>query len=758
MHSRNSNGNLNRIFSISGSVTNEGAITAAAGVTQVVFVANRDGGTYRTFDINANVDLPGTDLVIGKTNNFVTADDNSSTRGVAGGSGLVRIDGSSNVFQNIRVASGAVLFHETGAEGIDDKTYISGNLIIDAVNPGNTNSNYHRVSNGDFQVGGNLVINESGALPATANVAMFKVEAQNVPTNNWGLGDNIHDRLLDGTLVQGPDGIVVKDNARFEIGMLRTNNLVLTVAQKITIDNTGPTYSGNRTIDLRGESNVVNSGNVIIHATNVWMRDGSYLRVNESSSIAALGLVLDGAGPNAVAYLSESTSADADDFDLLDVISSSNGVARTLQIGTANNATDTGLEVALLGTSSQDVTLDVRHGTLTVTNGAGNFQGVARAGGYAAGTNGLIRLVGTTLDQLSNITGRIEVGDFGQLDIRQPRTNAISFIGNEIRVANTGSGAYYFGTQSVIAVNNLAGGSGTTLYALTNVVMAADSSLRVDTTANTLAAVGLKLEGNATLSDGVGTTSDDFGLIDVVSSSPGSARTLQLGVSGGGEESFQTILAGVASSDITFDIVNGSMVVTNAGGDVQGSVKVRAGSTFASQNATEELLNLYGNGVVIGNVLVSNVLAPGLSPGTLTVTGNMQFVATSILDFELSATSTNAGANINDLLQIAAGGGFNGDLALDGTLQWTNVASVAGQGWGAGDFWTLITYEGSLTDFGLDLGTLPTLDDGFMWMLDTTTQLGEVRLSIVIPEPSTWALLAIGSIAVAVLSRRRRRG
>ncbi len=94
-------------------------------------------------------------------------------------------------------------------------------------------------------------------------------------------------------------------------------------------------------------------------------------------------------------------------------------------------------------------------------------------------------------------------------------------------------------------------------------------------------------------------------------------------------------------------------------------------------------------------------------------------------------------------------------IAVAGTLFWTNVASVVGNGWTNGDYWTLMTYSGLLTDNGLDLGTLPSLDPGLMWTLDTSAS-GEVRLSIAIPEPSTWALVIIGSAAIACLRRRRR--
>ncbi len=65
--------------------------------------------------------------------------------------------------------------------------------------------------------------------------------------------------------------------------------------------------------------------------------------------------------------------------------------------------------------------------------------------------------------------------------------------------------------------------------------------------------------------------------------------------------------------------------------------------------------------------------------------------------------------------------------------------------------WTIITYTGTLTDNGLDLGVMPSLPEGWGWEVDTTSQPGEVWL--VVPEPSA-ALL--GLLGVLGLVRRRR--
>ncbi|MBE7504623.1 MAG: autotransporter-associated beta strand repeat-containing protein, partial [Verrucomicrobiales bacterium] len=155
-------------------------------------------------------------------------------------------------------------------------------------------------------------------------------------------------------------------------------------------------------------------------------------------------------------------------------------------------------------------------------------------------------------------------------------------------------------------------------------------------------------------------------------------------------------------------------------------------------------------GVVVGD---GGALAPGNSPGTFTIDSDLILSNGAILSFELNATNRVAGLGINDLIQ-----GVD-NLTLDGVL---NVA-WSGNPVGAAttnDFWTLITYDGSLTGsgFDVDVSSLPDLSgQGLGWYVDTWTQSGEVRLAVLIPEPGNCVALLFGLASIAWLARRRKR-
>jgi fibronectin-binding autotransporter adhesin len=138
----------------------------------------------------------------------------------------------------------------------------------------------------------------------------------------------------------------------------------------------------------------------------------------------------------------------------------------------------------------------------------------------------------------------------------------------------------------------------------------------------------------------------------------------------------------------------GGATVVNAGIlRINGDQSAATGLTTVFAGAT-----LGGSGILGGGVAVRDggILAPGNSPGTLTIKGDLALAAGAILNFEFGQANVSGGP-LNDLVNVG------GNLTLDGTL---NVSVPAGGSFGGG-IYRVFNYDGTLTDNGLSLGTLP---------------------------------------------------
>lgn len=169
----------------------------------------------------------------------------------------------------------------------------------------------------------------------------------------------------------------------------------------------------------------------------------------------------------------------------------------------------------------------------------------------------------------------------------------------------------------------------------------------------------------------------------------------------------------------------GTLLVNNTTGSATGT-----GAVSVANGAT-----LGGSGFISGPVtFVDNAtLAPGNSPGTLTV-GGLTLANASVLDFELDALDHTVGGGVNDLVQV------NGNLTLDGIL---NISVLNGASLSNG-IYRLFNYTGTVTDNGVAAGTgFPPFSS-----VQVDTNNKQVNL-VVIPEPATLGLLALGGLMIA---------
>jgi len=157
----------------------------------------------------------------------------------------------------------------------------------------------------------------------------------------------------------------------------------------------------------------------------------------------------------------------------------------------------------------------------------------------------------------------------------------------------------------------------------------------------------------------------------------------------------------------TTTVSGGSLRVNGWLGDATSVVNVLSGA------------RLGGAGTIGGSVnVIGGTIAPGNSPGTLTIGGNLSLDAASLLDFEFGQSNT-VGGPLNDLIEVG------GNLTLDGTI---DVTVTPGGDFGPGVY-RVISYGGTLTDNGLTIGSTPS---GSIPQIQTAVA-GQVNLANVAP-------------------------
>ncbi|NWK56518.1 autotransporter-associated beta strand repeat-containing protein [Verrucomicrobiaceae bacterium N1E253] len=259
---------------------------------------------------------------------------------------------------------------------------------------------------------------------------------------------------------------------------------------------------------------------------------------------------------------------------------------------------------------------------------------------------------------------------------------------------------------------------------------------------------GLKMTLHATPTFNVADGAADNDL--TVSAVIGESGTRGFNKSGAGKmllEAVNTFTGKITVNEGTLELGTNASVANSSEISVQSGASFNVSAVdggFVLQDAQK----LSGSGAFLGPIQLASgsVIAPGNSAGTMTFDSAMILGVGSTLDFELSGSDQTTGSGINDLMTGIT------DLTLDGTL---NVAELVADDFlnaEAGDRWVLLEYSGTLTDNGLDLGTLPTLTAGLDFELDLSGG-GEVGL-VVIPEPSTFTLFGLG--ALALIMRRRK--
>ncbi|SEH14754.1 fibronectin-binding autotransporter adhesin [Sphingopyxis sp. YR583] len=506
------------------------------------------------------------------------------------------------------------------------------------------------------------------------------------------------------------------------------------------LTNPGSTYTGITTISggVLGVDKLSNGGLASSigasssAAANLVIGNGSTLRytgagdtTNRLFTLSAGVTFIESSGTGAIVFT-----------DTGPVTLASNNQARTIALGGTNGGNNTlagsignaGTGVTTLakndsgtwvltGNHSYTGSTNINGGTLFV-GGGGTTGSIASAlvnnfgtlgfnrsdllayGGHIVGT-GSLRQAGTgttVLTGTNSYTGGTTI-DAGTLQLGNGGTTG-SIVGDVVD-----NGAFVFNRSDLV---NFAGtisgsgvvrqiGSGTTVLSGINSYVGGTSilggTLQVSADANLGAAVGGLAFSNGTLRTtasfasarngvltGTGTILTDagttFALNGLISGAGGLTKSGAGILTLGGNNSY----AGAT------DVNAGTLRINGNQSAATGLVTVASGATLA------------GSGTIGGNVNVLNggILAPGNSPGTLNINGDLSLAGGSVLNFEFGQADV-AGGPLNDLVNVG------GNLTLDGTI---NVSVSPGGNFGGG-LYRVFNYGGTFTDNGLTLGSMP---------------------------------------------------
>ena len=571
------------------------------------------------------------------------------------------------------------------------------------------------------------------------------------------LGNNTGGNIvLDSNLDLAQNNTFLTGGAAFQFGntMTGTGTINKTGAGRVTVvrDNSG--WSGGMNIN-EGEVEVFSNANAM--GTGTWTLGGG-----ANNTVLTLGstLIFNNSGGL--------------------VVGAGNGT-RTIANSAANSGNPT-LSGAI--TLNKDVIFDITnyasgHSSITVSGAIGGTGGIVKTGTGALQLSGANTYAGDTVLEGGNIQTIAANTLSGTSVLRFGATansRRLQLQGFNQTLGGVDSTAATGGTLIVEAAVDNTSNAPATLTLDVAAGRSFDFSGIVRDAAGTAVNSALTLvkngAGTQVLSGGAsvsysGTTTVNAGVLEfggVNTVADNSAITLDGGTvrfSGGGTRS-NTIggsgnlektgansltLSGNNTYSGTTTVSAGSLIL-GADGSVGSSsvLDVASGATLDVSAVTGGFVvggnqTLKGSGTVVGNTTINGTLSPGNSPGDITFNDSLLFTSTATLTIEIT------GIAIGQFDRVIGAG--SNTFTFDGTLSLDNTGYSAA----FGDVLTIFSnwggFEGSFdTITGTDLG------GGLSW---DTTNLGTTGTIEVVPEPSTYALLALSAAGLAVHVVRRRR-
>ena len=233
-----------------------------------------------------------------------------------------------------------------------------------------------------------------------------------------------------------------------------------------------------------------------------------------------------------------------------------------------------------------------------------------------------------------------------------------------------------------------------------------------------------------------------------------SAGTVALGANG----SFASTSSAQIASGATLDLASHNQTLADA--KVNGTL---VGSGTFTVNGT-----LSGSGTITADTVVNGTHGPGNSPGIQTFSGNLTYSLGAGILLQFADNTTNNSPVAYDQIIVGKDLNFSGLTTLNiafgdtgSVVDWNNAF------WQSSQSWTLYSVSGITTGFGnLTLHSTNWSDANGLLFGDVlgggsfSLALGQngqdVTLTYTVPEPSTYALMGLGALALVIAYRRKR--